>query len=408
MKNSLSYKFYLNISKEKDGKFPIYLRLLYNRQKAEICTDYRVNAKDWDESKQRIKKTSSIVNQGLIKIENKIFEALKKLQSEENGTVTIQELKDNLTGKDQIVYTLFDFCERFMTNMRKAGEVEKHTLTKYSGTIGYVKDFVKAELGKKDLQLVRVNHTFLKGLDIYLLNVMVVDNDERKVKMSRNTVNKHHSRFRTILISAYKENIIPKNPYRDFTLRNTPSNRSFLSQDELDALIKNDFGGNGSLKKVRDLFLFSVYTGLRFEDAQNLKIHQVKHNSAGDSYLEVVQEKTKEKVQIPLLKEAIVIIDRYRNVEQEITGNVLPKISNQKVNTYLKVIAQLSGIQKTLTHHVARHTCATTILLNNEIPLEAVSKWLGHNNIRTTQIYAKITNDYLMKLGKKLDNKISH
>ena len=109
---------------------------------------------------------------------------------------------------------------------------------------------------------------------------------------------------------------------------------------------------------------------------------------------------------IPLLKPAIDIINKYDKEERAITGKVLPKISNQKLNAYLKVIADLTGIKKELTHHVARHTCATTILITNGVPIEVVSKWLGHTNIKTTQVYAKITDQYLSQMAKKVDSKL--
>lgn len=403
MRNSLSFKFYLNRTKKKGDKVPVYLRLIFNRQKAEISTDFILTEKDWDEDKQRAKKKSTI-NEGLTKIENRIYEVLNELQAQENQTISVYEIKDVLTGKNKVIQTLFRYSEMFLKKVIEAGEVDKKTVSKYCNTVEYLKEFVEEKLQRKDVLLSKVNYTFLKDWDIFMLNVPV---SNEAGKMERNTVNKHHSRFRTILISAVKDGVLNKNPYKDFKLKYTPSSRSFLSHDELETIINHDLGGNPSLDKVRDIFLFSVYTGLRFEDAQSLKTSQIKKNQEGNQYIEVTQEKTSEKAQIPLLQAAIAIIKKYNNEERKITGNVLPKISNQKVNTYLKVISDLTGIHKKLTHHVARHTCATTILLSNEVPLEAVSKWLGHTNIKTTQIYAKITNDYLMKLGKKLDDKIS-
>jgi site-specific recombinase XerD len=171
--------------------------------------------------------------------------------------------------------------------------------------------------------------------------------------------------------------------------------------------MKVKLGGNQSLEKVRDIFLFSVYTGLRFEDAQALTMDRLSKDKAGKTFLTIEQEKTNEPLVLPVLEPAVKIVSKYKSSpERKILNKVLPKISNQKLNVYLKVIADLASIDKKLTHHVARHTCATTVLLSNDVPIEVVSKWLGHTNIKTTQIYAKITNVYLQKVANNLSKKI--
>jgi site-specific recombinase XerD len=137
-----------------------------------------------------------------------------------------------------------------------------------------------------------------------------------------------------------------------------------------------------------------------------LAISEIHISKENEYTIKLDQSKTGISVSIPLLKPAIDIVNNYDNEERLISGKVLPKISNQKVNAYLKVIADLAEIQKELTHHVARHTCATTILLTNGVPIEAVSKWLGHTNIKTTQIYAKITDQYLHQMAKQVDLKL--
>lgn len=133
-----------------------------------------------------------------------------------------------------------------------------------------------------------------------------------------------------------------------------------------------------------------------------MEARQVQKDKEGNYSFQLYQNKTGEPVNVPLLPPAVAIFKQYDTDERKITGKVLPRISNQKVNSYLKVIADLVGIEKPLTHHIARHTCATTVLLSNDVPIEIVSKWLGHNDVKTTQIYAKITNQSLLKAGKKI------
>jgi integrase/recombinase XerD len=395
---SLSIRFYLNANKAKGDKSPIYLRVTVDRKKAEIATKYSIEAKDWDDTKQRTKKNVQI-NEDLSGIESDVYSIAKRLEKEKK-LLSANAIKDILTHKDCLDAYLLEYYDKYIQRLEKAGEVEKVTITRYNETKKYLTQFLNARK-LNDILIENIDFKFLLDLDLFLLNVKVTDGGQ---PLERNTINKHHSRVRTILIRAIKEGFIHKNPYSDFQLKNTAPKRTFLSQEELDSIINHDLGGNDSLIRVRDIFVFSVYTGLRFEDAQRLTADKIIIDKNGKTSLEIQQEKTGEPLCIPILKPALKIIDKYTNSpERLLTGKILPKISNQKLNTYLKVIADMAKIRKVLSHHVARHTCATTVLLSNEVPLEVVSKWLGHRNIRTTQIYAKITNNYMQKMAEKID-----
>lgn len=401
MIHSLSLRFYLNEKKEKGGKYPIYFRITVERKKSEVVTKYLVEEKDWDDSKQRTKKNTAI-NEELTSLESEVYEIVKRF-GKEKKIISAQTIKNCLTGKDKLDAYLLDFYDNYVLRLDKAGEVDKITVTRYKETRAYLAKFLE-ERNLKELLMENINYQFINDFDLFLLNRKSKDN---KILMERNTINKHHSRLRTMIIRAIKEGYINKSPYVDFKLKNTPSKRTFLTQEELDEIIKHDLGGNESLKRVRDIFVFSVYTGLRFEDAQKLTIDRIVKDKKGNHTLQIMQEKTSEPVSIPLLKPAINIVVKYKDSpERKVFRNVLPKITNQKLNVYLKTIADLAGITKTLSHHVARHTCATTILLSNEMPIEIVSKWLGHTNIKTTQIYAKITNAYMQTMADKIDKKI--
>ena len=401
MNNSLSIKFYLHLSKGNGVKSPIYLRLIYNRVKAEISTDYKIDNNLWDESSQRVKR-NAVINAGLNQLETKVYDILKDLKSL-NEAFTVQDIKDSITGKNDKADFLIGYAKTFLDRKASAGECDPETVQKYQTTVEFISQFIKKKYGKDDHLLSKVDYTFVQDLDVFLLNV-----DTRSIskRMGRNTANKHHTRFKSILISANKEGIINKMPYRDFALKNTPTTRTFLTQEELDILATHDLGGNKSLDKVRDIFVFSVYTGLRFQDAQDLTMENIRKNADGNLFLDIEQGKTDGQVLIPVLNHAKDIVTKYEGDERKVTGKVLPRISNVKVNLYLKTIADLIGIDKHHTHHMARHTCATTVLLSNEVPIEAVSRWLGHSSIKHTQVYAKITNEYLMKIGQRLEEKL--
>ena len=159
------------------------------------------------------------------------------------------------------------------------------------------------------------------------------------------------------------------------------------------------------MQKVRDIFLWTCYTGLRFTDAQNLRQEDIRIDAEGQYWLQMEQEKTEDDIELPLIQKAIVLYHKYED-ERAITGKVLPQYVNQKVNTYLKVIADIVGITLKLTHHIARHTFATTVLLDNEIPIETVQAFLGHKSIKSTMIYAKISKRKKLNALRMLNEKL--
>jgi integrase/recombinase XerD len=401
MKNFVNAKFYLNEYKSKGNRHPIYLRLSYRKKKAEIATKYFLEPHEWNVEKERTKK-NSIINKDLSDIENRIHEITMQLEKT-NKPISAVELKKYLTKKEKFDREIIEFYDACLDRLFQAGEVEKVTVQMYGYTKNYLQKFLREIKGLEDFPVESINFSFLSDFDLFLRK-QKINGSERGLE--RNTVNKHHSRLRTVLIRAMREGHIMKNPYVDFKLKKHPSKRTFLSEEELEKLTKHSLGGNESLIKVRDIFIFSVYTGLRFEDAQLLTTDKITTDKDGNYKLQIDQEKTNEPLMIPLFESAIKILKKYDNTpERVIFKKVLPKISNQKINSYLKVIADIVGIEKHLTHHVARHTCATTILLSNEAPIEVVSRWLGHTNIKTTQIYAKITNNYLQKIADKIEKK---
>jgi integrase/recombinase XerD len=400
MSTNVSLKFYLNKNKVSSGKHPVYLRIIVSRKKAEIATDYYLEEKDWDLKKSEAKK-NQIINASLTKMKNEVHEVVYIIEKEKKN-LTASLIKFYLNDKTTLDPPLLNFFDRYNANLEKAKELIASSITRYKDTRNHIEKFLE-DRKQKELPISKIDFKFIMDFDMHLL---MQETTRTGNTLQRNTVNKHHARLKTVLIRAMKENLLAKNPYIDFKIKHTPSNRTFLTQEELDKISKYSFSHNKTLDKVKDIFLFSVYTGLRFVDAQNLRTDQVVQDKAGDYCIDTVQDKTQQPILIPVLKPAVDILNKYNNEERQITGKVLPKISNQKLNVYLKEIANIVEIRKPLSHHIARHTCATTVLLSNETPIEVVSKWLGHTNIRTTQIYAKITKAHLNKIARSVDQKI--
>lgn len=395
MASKVSIRAYLNLTKAKGKLIPIYLRIIYNRQKAEYSTGLLTPVKEWDDSIQRTKKNTN--HNGTINdLINKIYDAIKIL-SKENKPINVKLLKDIIKNKENHSYGILEYFQKHITQITKAGEIKKDSIRRYDDTYGHLVGFLREfKPNHIDLPLEMVDFNFLNEFDIHL-------ND---FGLQRNTINKHHSRIRTILLKARNEGLISKYPYTTIKLRNTPTNRQALNAKEIKQIENANLSQNDSLDRVRDIFLFSLYTGLRFSDAQNLSTENLIKKSKLDWQISIVQQKTGDALFIPLLEPAKRIIRKYEKAISPITKRILPTISNQKTNTYLKVIADLAGIKKQITHHVARHTYATTILLSNQVPMEVVSRLLGHTNLRTTQIYAKVTNSYVFDSIKKLKLKV--
>jgi len=398
-RESFSIKFYLNKAKKKGNQFKIYTRITVNRKKAEFATPFAVEEQLWDADSGRIKRNNS-TNDELVDIENSIRRIRRKLLDEEKS-IEAYTLVEYYKGKKDFDSYLLKHFDKFIKRMEAKSENKKNTVQQYKATRNIIDEFFTKKRNGRDILLKEINYAFLKDFDEFLVKDYI---DRRKQHIQRNSINKHHSRTRTVLIDAVKEELIPKNPYMSFELKNTKTQRGYLTQEEIVKLKEDNLGGNLSLQGVRDFFLFSVFTGLRFQDAYDLKIEDFKPDGKGGKIISIIMGKLDDRVNVPVIKETQEIIDKYSDdPAREVFGYVLPRYSNQKLNTYLKAIADLCGIEKKLTHHLARHTFAT-VALNNNIPIEVVQKLLGHTDIRTTQIYAKMMTNTIVKEMQKMND----
>jgi integrase len=219
--------------------------------------------------------------------------------------------------------------------------------------------------------------------------------------LTNNGVMKHLERFKKMINLAIKLEWIPKNPFQKFQLKFDKFDRQYLTERELD-LIENTYFNHERLERVKDIFIFSCYTGLSYIDVKELTIHQIVIGMDHKYWIHTKREKTNELVKVPLLPKALAIINKYKVISETTNSKtLLPLYSNQKTNSYLKEIAKTCGIHKNITFHVARHTFATTIMLSNGVPIETVSKLLGHTKLSTTQIYARVLEH---KISEDIDN----
>jgi integrase/recombinase XerD len=395
MAGQASIKFYLFEGSRKEGVLPIYMRITYARKKAELHTGFTCTKKEWNTANQNTR-NSTTVNKKLSDKKAAVYSFLEDLEKE-NKPVSAAILKDLLTGKTRVKTRILEYLENHIEEIVTRAQIKTISINKYRQSLSSLRGYIPEKYGVPDLTMDQVTYEFINGYDLYL---------KKSLNLHKNTINKYHTRLRTLLLRALAEGIITKQPYANFKLINEKTNREFLSQDDLTQLINTDLSHNRSLDKVKDIFLFSCYTGLRFQDAQNLTLDNLTSYNK-KAFLRFVQEKTGRAIDIPLLPAAKKILDKYKDEpERKILHKLLPKISNQKVNSYLKIISDLADLNKTLTHHMARHTFATTICLNNGMPMEDVSKLLGHSSTKTTAIYGRITQERLQKSMEKINKKI--
>ena len=396
MSSNLSIRFYLNTHKKSGEKFKIYCRITIDRIKSEFYTGFSVSSDAWDDAKRSTNDTN--INAELAEIENKIY-TIRRSLLDNQIPLTPSIIVDHYKGKKSTKIYIIEYFSQHVKYIETKGEHAKVTLSQYRTTLKILKQFINDHLKKHDLLLTEINYSFLQNLDSYMLNDY---KDPYHRNIERNTINKHHSRVRTVLNKAINEDLLVKSPYNKFKLKDKKTKRDFLNAEELNQIKEHDLSDNPSIAKIRDFFLFSCYTGLRFNDAFTLKMDDIKEDDQGIKFISIKMHKTDDFVDIPLIEDVQEIIEKYNDhPDREVLEFVLPRISNQKINFYLKILADSIGIKKTITHHVARHTFATQAL-NRGIPVEVVQKLMGHTDIQTTQIYAKMLTSTLVKEMEKM------
>ena len=399
---SYSAKFYLRDSQKVGSKLKLYLRIICDRKKTEASYPYFIDPNNWDDKAQQCKgndREDHIINEVISEAKYKISKIHRELSSSDE-LITAPILKDILlNGKGRKRNMLFELYDEYLDKNKSSGRIKSKTYDKYLETRRLVHQFVKRKFDVNDIAIKRVDYNFYQDFDHYMITKKKKHSSET---MSQGTVSKHHSRFRTFLHDVVKRGLIVTHPYFQVRLPNPKVEHVFLVKEELKSLALHALNDNKSLCKVRDMFVFACYTGLRFSDVQELTMKSIQ-SFKGRNYVFLDQKKTEIPVKIPIRKPAQTILDRYEDIdERKLSNKAFPKISNQKINYFLKIIADIVGIEKKLTFHVARHTCATRMLSTGK-SLEDVQVILGHKSKRSTEIYAQYSMNAIERLAKRMD-----
>lgn len=407
MKNRSTFSliFWVCSSRIKNNQVPVYARITVNGKRANISIQRRVNSTDWDAARGIMRGTrqeSKLLNKYLDQVRSKIYTAYEDLLSE-NKMVTAQAIKNRYLGEDKFYRSLQELFEYHNEISRHS--ISAHTLRHYKVTQGYLQKFLRAKFNLEDFRLIYLNFSFIKDFEFFIKSYQPTDHQR---KMGHNTAMKHLQRLRKMVTMAYHHEWIPKDPFVRFKSSYVKKRREFLTREELQSI--EDFQSSiNRLNIVKDIFLFSCYTGLSYIDITKLTMDNIGMDFDGNQWIETERQKTKTALKIPLLNQARDILKRYQDHPKTVhSKTLLPRYSNQKLNSYLKEIADFCGIKKHLTFHIARHTFATTITLTNGVPIETVSKLLGHTKLATTQIYARVVDkkvkDDMAMLNAKLNN----
>ncbi len=398
MRKCFKVSYYVRSNYEnKQGKSPLMIRIFLNGEMMNIGTSgIYIDKKLWSNSTSRMKGRSIDalnVNAQLDLLSSTLLGIFKKYEDDEE--LSLEKIKSAYLGKNSSLDTVMDIFDKYLEDLKSLIGTSKTqaTFNKYAVARKHFSSFLKYKYGRNDIMPKELTYIVIHDFDVYLKTVL---------QLKANSATKTLKFFKTVIIFAQKSGKMTHDPFMNFRFQAEKVDRGFLTDEEIQCMMKKTFD-IPRLEQVRDIFIFSCFSGLAYIDMANLTEDNIVVLD-GKKWIIVKRHKTNVPSNILLLDIPLMIIDKYKGKDND--GRLLPIISNQKMNAYLKEIADVCGIKKRLTCHLARHTFAT-MTLSKGVPIETVSKMLGHTNIKTTQIYARITNKKIesdmMVLAAKLD-----
>jgi site-specific recombinase XerD len=388
----------------KQKQLPIYVRVKVDDTAAEWSVQRRLETgSKWNQKLGRVtgtKEESRTLNSYLDAIQGNIF-TIQKECALRNECTSAEEVRAKILGKKgEKRHTLIEVYtyhnEQFKQLVGK--EFSNGTYKKFKSALSSLQSFVEWKFSANDVPINTVNHNFITDYEFYLKTVQ---------KVQHNSAMGLIKKLKKIIRQCVANEWLDKDPFRSYKITTKETHRNFLLDSELEVLRTKKISVQ-RLDQVRDIFLFSCYTGLSYSDVMFLSSDDVSIGIDGEKWIFVRRTKTDTASRIPLLPIAKLIIEKYSNHPQTVTaGTLLPRLSNQRLNSYLKEIGDVCGFKKELTFHCARHTFATTVTLTNGVPIETVGKMLGHKDLRTTQLYAKILDDKVSSDMQQLKKRLS-
>jgi site-specific recombinase XerD len=387
--------------KTRRGNLPIYLRVTIDGARFDTTISRQIESEKWIAKIGRAKgltEDARQLNSYLDNVRTKVFNYQQEIYKE-GKELNVETFKEKWLGiKEKSVMLVDVFLEHNRKMKLLVGkEYAQLTYIRYETTLAHTKKFLLYKYGKEDMDVKKLDYSFINEFAFWLKAIR---------NCNQNSTIKYLSNFKKIVNFCIQSGFIVRNPFVGFKLVKKEVVREILSKEDLEKMSAVRFPTERS-GQVRDIFLFCCYTGLAYADIKKLKRSEIVIGVDGERWIFTSRQKTDTPSKIPLLPAALEILARYENNPICLNKDLLmPVLSNQKMNDYLKQIADLSGIDKVLTFHIARHTFATTITLSNGVPIETVSKMLGHKSLRTTQHYAKILDLKVSQDMQNLKNKL--
>lgn len=400
----INYKisFFLRRSKPSHPEGILYTRITIQGLATEFSTGIELSALLWDNKRQHVKgssKTARSINYQLEEIRFKIEEH-RRFLSENNQPITAEILKSSLQGKYHSGRTILDAFEYHNQRAEKLLNefYQPATLEKYKRVHSYWLEFALQYSYPRDLALSQLHFKHIREFDEFL---------RTEKHQAHNTAVKFIRSFKTIISMARDNDWMQHDPFKGYKESIKTTERPKLSAMELKLILDKELSIE-RIERVRDVFAFACFTGMSFSDMKALTPRDIAIGIDGDKWIQKPRTKSQVTFSIPLLPQAVAIIEKYKNDPYcQYLGVALPVLSNQKYNAYLKELADICGIDTPLTSHVARHTFATTVTLEKGVSLESVSRMLGHTNTKMTQHYAKVTDLRIAEEMKELKKKLS-
>lgn len=369
----------------KNGEAPIYMRLTINGTVAEISLKRSIDPKYWDAPRNKAKgksQAASDLNDYLSSVRGQIYTHHQTLQ-ERGKVINAKTLLNVFLGIGEKQWSLVELYQQHNDDMEKLIGIDYSPLTlqRYKAGLKHIRTFCKLNYKNEAHPLMEVDAKFVKEFEFYLKSV---------AKCQHNSAMKHVKALKKVIRIALANEFIKKDPFFNYKITQKNVEREVLTQHELTVLSEKEISIE-RIDIIRDLFLFQCYTGLSYKDLATLEADHIQIGIDGNKWIAKKRGKTGVSFRVPLFPVSERIIKKYQDHPcNSIQGKILPVPSNQKMNAYLKELADICGIKKKLHTHLARHTFATTVTLANNIPMETVSKLLGHTKMQTTQIYAKV------------------
>lgn len=401
---TFSVIFFVKNAKEKDGKVPIYARITVDGRRVDISLKRKIDQYNWHADKGMVKGSKDEIKmlQAYLEQYRSMIVTSYQQMVLERKLITAECVKSRVLNKEHYKHTLCSLINYHNTKMPDI--LSPGTMKNYFTTQRYLECFLKEHLNTSDIFLAELTYKFIYDFEFYLRKHQPIDHQR---PLANNGVMKHLERLRKMVNLSIRLGWLEKDPFIQYKLKFNKVEKPYLIDEELCRIENKNFPIQ-RLANVRDLFVFSCYTGLAYIDVINLTPANISIGVDQGQWLIAHRQKTDIIVKVPLLPKALVIINTYKTNPKALhEGKLFPSISNQRLNSYLKEVATLCGIEKELTFHCARHTFATTVTLSNGVPIESVSKMLGHTKISTTQIYAKVIEKKLSDDMQLLRNRLA-